>query len=69
MYLVLVSSAIVILAGATLSNTPGAANADLFSVYDLLKKQLSQAAATIFAISLLFSGESAGIVVTLSGRE
>lgn len=62
------SSAILVVAGATLSNTPGAADADLFSIYDLLKAQLSTVAATIFALALLFSGQTAGLVVTLAGQ-
>jgi metal iron transporter len=62
-------SAILIVAGATLANTPGAANADLFSLYDLFKQQLSVVAATIFALALLLSGQSAGLVATLAGRE
>ncbi|KAF8338733.1 natural resistance-associated macrophage protein-domain-containing protein [Cantharellus anzutake] len=63
-----VNSALLILAGATLSDSPEAANADLFSIYDLLKEQLSPAAATIYAVGLFFSGESAGLVVTLAGQ-
>lgn len=57
------------MAGATLYGTPGAADADLFSIYALLKTQLSAAAATVFAVALLLSGQSAGLVVTLAGRK
>ncbi|KAK9368570.1 natural resistance-associated macrophage protein-domain-containing protein [Lipomyces kononenkoae] len=63
-----VNSSILIVAGATLSNTPGAATADLFSIYDMLTVNLSQAAGTVFALALLFSGQSAGIVCTLAGQ-
>lgn len=65
---IFVNSAILIVAGATLSNTPGAIDADLFSIYDMLQKFLSPAAGTVFALALLFSGQSAGIVCTLSGQ-
>lgn len=65
---IFINSAILIVAGATLSNTPGAVDADLFSIYDMLQKYLSPAAGTVFALALLFSGQSAGIVCTLSGQ-
>lgn len=61
-------SAILITAGATLSNTPSASSADLFSIYALLRTSLSKAAATIFALALLLSGQTAGLVVTLAGQ-
>lgn len=63
-----VNSAILIVAGSSLSSTPGAENADLFSVHDLLAKSLAPAAGTIFALALLLSGTSAGIVCTLAGQ-
>ncbi|KAK9466182.1 natural resistance-associated macrophage protein-domain-containing protein [Lipomyces arxii] len=63
-----VNSAILIVSGATLSDTPGAADADLFSIHDMLSTQLSAAAGTVFALALLFSGQSAGIVCTLAGQ-
>ncbi|KAL7273494.1 Manganese transporter smf1 [Rhizina undulata] len=62
------NSAILIVGGATLSGTPEAQNADLFGIYDLLQQNVSKVAGTIFALSLLFSGESAGIVATLAGQ-
>lgn len=65
---IFINSSILIVAGATLSNTPGAVDADLFSIYDMLQKYLSPAAGTVFALALLFSGQSAGIVCTLSGQ-
>ncbi|KAK9478529.1 natural resistance-associated macrophage protein-domain-containing protein [Lipomyces japonicus] len=63
-----VNSAILVVAGATLSDTPGAADADLFSIHDMLSEQLSPVAGTVFALALLFSGQSAGIVCTLAGQ-
>lgn len=65
---IFVNSAILIVAGATLSNSPDAVDADLFSIYEMLQKLLSPAAGTVFALALLFSGQSAGIVCTLSGQ-
>ncbi|KAK9446541.1 natural resistance-associated macrophage protein-domain-containing protein [Limtongia smithiae] len=63
-----INSAILIVAGATLSNTPGAEDADLFSIHDMLASSLSTAAATVFALALLLSGQSAGLVCTLAGQ-
>ena len=40
----------------------------MFSIYNLLCDTLSKAAGTVFALTLLFSGQSAGIVCTLSGQ-
>lgn len=64
-----VNCAILIVSGATLFETPQDADiADLFSIYELLSNTLSKSAGTIFALALLFSGQSAGIVCTLSGQ-
>jgi metal iron transporter len=64
-----VNSAILITAGASLSNLPaGEVKADLFSIHDLLSKTLAPAAGTIFALALLLSGTSAGIVCTMAGQ-
>lgn len=63
-----VNSAILIVAAATLSDTPGASDADLFSIYQMLSSNLGKAAGTVFALALLFSGQSAGIVCTLAGQ-
>ncbi|KAK7707750.1 NRAMP-like transporter smf-3 [Botryosphaeria dothidea] len=63
-----VNSAILIVAGASLFNTPGAGDADLFGIHDLLSKQVAPAAGTIFALALLLSGLSAGIVCTIAGQ-
>lgn len=65
---IFVNSAILIVAGATLANRPDAIDADLFSIYDMLKTFLGKAAALVFALALLFSGQSAGIVCTLAGQ-
>ncbi|KUJ21818.1 transporter protein Smf2 [Mollisia scopiformis] len=63
-----VNSAILIVAGASLSNNSTAASADLFGIYDLLSSSLAPAAGTIFALALLLSGISAGIVCTIAGQ-
>lgn len=63
-----VNSAILIVAGASLSTNSGAEDADLFGIHDLLATTLAPAAGTIFALALLFSGTSAGIVCTIAGQ-
>ena len=63
-----VNSAILIVAGASLSNNALAESADLFGIHDLLTKTLAPAAGTIFALALLLSGTSAGIVCTIAGQ-
>lgn len=65
---IFINSAILIVAGSTLNGSPDAYDADLFSIYDMLRSILSPAAGTVFALALLFSGQSAGIVCTLSGQ-
>lgn len=44
------------------------ASADLFTIYHLLSTHLSKTAGIVFALALLFSGQSAGIVCTLAGQ-
>ena len=63
-----VNSAILIVAGASLSSTPGAETANLFSIHDLLSKTIAPVAGTIFALALLISGTSAGIICTIAGQ-
>ena len=63
-----INSAILILCGASLHSVPGAENADLFSIYDLLHQQVGPPAATVFAVALLLSGTSAGVVCTMAGQ-
>ncbi|PBP27514.1 metal ion transporter metal ion transporter [Diplocarpon rosae] len=62
-----VNSAILITAGASLYGT-NAEDADLFGIYHLLSASLAPAAGTIFALALLLSGISAGIVCTIAGQ-
>lgn len=63
-----INSAILIVCGASLYSVDGAQDADLFGIYDLLNVQLGHAAATVFAVALLLSGCSAGIVCTMAGQ-
>ncbi|QKX63230.1 uncharacterized protein TRUGW13939_10399 [Talaromyces rugulosus] len=63
-----VNSAILIVAGASLYNNPNALDADIFGIHDLLSKSISPAAGIIFALALLLSGVSAGIVCTIAGQ-
>ncbi|KKY16452.1 putative transporter protein smf2 [Diplodia seriata] len=63
-----VNSSILIVAGSSLYKTPGAESADLFGIHDLLSSTLAPAAGTIFALALLLSGVSAGIVCTIAGQ-
>jgi len=43
-------------------------NADLFTIYNLLNTHLSPTAGFVFALALLCSGQSAGVVCTLAGQ-
>jgi metal iron transporter len=63
-----VNSAILIVAGSALYGNSTAASADLFSIHDLLSNKLAPVAGTIFALALLLSGTSAGIVCTMAGQ-
>jgi metal iron transporter len=63
-----VNSAILIVAGASLYNNEDADNADLFSIYRLLNQMVGKGAGTLFALALLLSGSSAGIVCTIAGQ-
>ncbi|CAP66627.1 uncharacterized protein PODANS_4_8650, partial [Podospora anserina S mat+] len=61
-----VNSAILIVAGAALYGE--AVDADLFGIHDLLSRSIAPVAGTVFALALLFSGVSAGIVCTIAGQ-
>lgn len=63
---IFVNSANLIIAGA--SFTPDAQNADLQGLHQLFIDTLGKASGYMFALSLLFSGISAGIVATLAGQ-
>ncbi|CEL11970.1 Putative Manganese transporter SMF1 [Aspergillus calidoustus] len=63
-----VNSSILIVAGASLYNNPNALEADIFGIHGLLSESISPAAGTIFALALLLSGMSAGVVCTIAGQ-
>lgn len=63
-----VNSAILIVAGASLYGTAGADDADLWGIYNLLSSSIAPAAGLVFALALLLSGISAGIVCTMAGQ-
>lgn len=63
---IFVNSAILIVAAARLSQA--ADDADLYGMYHLFVTTISQASGTLFALGLLFSGVSAGIVATMAGQ-
>lgn len=63
-----VNSAILIVGGATLYGQPDADDADLLSIYEMLSRYISPTAGLIFAMAMLFSGQSAGIVCTMAGQ-
>lgn len=65
---VFVNAAILIVAGATLFGKPDAEDADLLSIYEMLVYYISPTAGLLFALSMLFSGQSAGIVCTMAGQ-
>ncbi|RLV93655.1 Iron transporter SMF3 [Spathaspora sp. JA1] len=65
---VFVNSAILIVAGSSLYGQPDAADADLLSIYKMLSFYISKAAGLVFALSMLFAGQSAGIVCTMAGQ-
>ncbi|SCU92563.1 LAFA_0F11430g1_1 [Lachancea sp. 'fantastica'] len=63
-----VNSAILIVAAATLHGQPDAEDADLTSIFQLLSYYISPAAGLIFALAMLFSGQSAGVICTMAGQ-
>lgn len=63
-----VNSAILIVAGASLHDLPGSSDAGLFGIHKLLSQSIAPAAGLVFALALLLSGISAGIVCTMAGQ-
>ncbi|KAF3765930.1 natural resistance-associated macrophage protein [Cryphonectria parasitica EP155] len=66
---VFTNSALVIISGAAFYG-PGSDDLsdDIYSLHDLFSSVIAPAAGTLFAVSLLFSGVSAGIVATMAGQ-
>lgn len=65
---VFVNSAILIVAGGALYGQPDAEDADLLTIYEMLKNYVSPMAGLLFAIAMLSSGQSAGIICTMVGQ-
>ncbi|KAF3407870.1 Manganese transporter SMF1 [Talaromyces pinophilus] len=63
-----VNSSILIVAGASLSDVANSSDADIFGIYSLLSQSIAPAAGLIFALALLLSGISAGIICTMAGQ-
>lgn len=63
-----INSAILIVAGASLYGNEQAQGEDIFAIHDLLAQSLGQGAGILFALALLLSGISAGIVCTITGQ-
>lgn len=71
-----VNATILIVAGTTMDrqydirddDSDDESDADLFTIYHLLTIHLSPTAGTVFALALLCSGQSAGVVCTLAGQ-
>lgn len=63
-----INSAILIVAGASLSSKASANDTDLFGIHALLSRTIAPVAGTVFALALLLSGTSAGIVATMAGQ-
>jgi metal iron transporter len=64
---IFVNSAVLIIAGAAFTD-PSDSDADLPGLYAIFVNTIGQASGTVFALSLLFSGVSAGIVATMAGQ-
>lgn len=63
-----INSAILIIAGASLYGSDEAQDDDIFAIHDLLSASLGRGAGILFALALLLSGVSAGIVCTIAGQ-
>ncbi len=64
---IFVNSALVIIAGSAFYNNPDT-DGSIEDLYNLFSTTISPIAAVLFAVSLLFSGVSAGIVATMAGN-
>lgn len=64
---IFINSSILIVSAAALFGNPGADDADLLSIYDLLCHYISNQAGLIFAFAMFFSAIAAGVICTMSG--
>ncbi|XBW35725.1 hypothetical protein QEN19_001295 [Hanseniaspora menglaensis] len=65
------NAAIEIVAAASMNETDSSEvmnDADLYTIYEILSKNLSKSAGTVFALALLFSGLCGGFTTTLTGQ-
>ncbi|KAJ3571740.1 hypothetical protein NP233_g3550 [Leucocoprinus birnbaumii] len=70
-FAVVINSLILILASAVFyygQAGPGDGPASLFDAYDLIQSYVGKGAATLFAIALLASGQSASFIATIAGQ-
>ncbi|ROW06455.1 hypothetical protein VMCG_04462 [Cytospora schulzeri] len=66
---VFVNSALIIISGAAFYEPGGdGISDDLYDLFDVFSDVIGPAAGILFAVSLLFSGVSAGIVATMAGQ-
>lgn len=63
-----VNASILIVSASALYPQPSGTDADLFSIHALLSSSIAPIAGTLFALALLLSGTSAGIVCTIAGQ-
>jgi metal iron transporter len=68
LFALFVNSAILIVAGSSSALAAAGGNASLFDIHNLLSSSIAPAAGTIFALALLLSGISAGIICTIAGQ-
>ncbi|XBW37122.1 hypothetical protein QEN19_002700 [Hanseniaspora menglaensis] len=60
-----INCSILIVAGASIYNTAEAENASIVTLYEVMCASVSQAAGTVFALSLLFCGFSSSFITTM----
>lgn len=66
---VFVNSALIIISGAAFYEPGGdGISDDLYDLFDVFSDVIGPAAGILFAVSLLFSGVSAGVVATMAGQ-
>jgi len=68
--LAVIINSMILIVGSAAFNQPGVpgTNADIFDAHSVLRDLVGRGAATIFALALLSSGQSASLVATVSGQ-
>ncbi|GMM29669.1 putative divalent metal ion transporter [Martiniozyma asiatica (nom. inval.)] len=64
---IFINSSILIVSATALFSKPGAEDADLLSIYEMLCLYISKQAGFIFALAMFFSSIAAGVICTMSG--